>query len=82
MLAFAAPVLERVAFEGHLGGSVCGGQFVAIACKGGVEDEVRVAVLVLLLLIGIPILVGFEVNDLLIVIDHALDVRMAVDCLL
>ena len=77
-LAFAAPVLERVAFAGR-GGSVRGGQGVAIAGRGGLEDEMSQAVICL---ICCTILFGVEVNDVLIVIDHALDVRPAVDCLL
>ena len=78
VLAFAAPVLERVAFAGR-GGSVRGRQGVAIAGRGGLEDEMSQAVICL---ICCTILFGVEVNDVLIVIDHALDVRPAADCLL
>ena len=75
-LAFAAPPLEGVALAGR-GGRVRGGQGVAIAGRGGLEDEMSQAVICL---ICCTILFGVEVNDLLIVIDHALDVRMAFDC--
>ena len=66
-LTFAAPELEGVAVAGR-GGSVCGGQSRTLAGRGLKQALVSNAVCV-----------GHVVNNLLIVVDHALEVRPAVD---
>ena len=65
-LAFAAPEGEGVAVAGR-GGSVCGGQSRTLAGRGRKQAVVSNAVCV-----------GHVVNNILIVIDHADDVRPAV----
>ena len=73
-LAFAAPEGERVALAGR-GGSVRGGKERAKARGGGAQQAVGLAVV---FLIGRKVLRAPEVNDILIVIDHAPEVRPAV----
>ena len=65
-LALAAPELEGVAVAGR-GGSVCSGQSRTLAGRGRKQAVVSNAVCV-----------GHVVNNILIVIDHADDVRPAV----
>ena len=75
ILTLAAPVLEGVTLAGG-SGSVCGGQSRTPAHGGGVQQAIVLAVI---LLVSSQILSGLEVDNLIKVIDHALQVRPAVD---
>ena len=75
ILTLAAPVLEGVTLAGG-SGSVCGGQSRTPADGGGVQQAIVLAVI---LLVSSQILSGLEVDNLIKVIDHALQVRPAVD---
>ena len=73
-LAFTAPGLEGIA--GALrGGRVHSGQSRALACGGAGQRRYGIIVV----LIGFQVFLSVEVDDLLIVVDHALEVRPAVD---
>ena len=73
-LAFAAPEGELVALAGR-GGRVSG-KSRALACDGA--EQRRYGIIVVL--IGFQVFRSVEVDDLLIVVDHALEVRPAVHC--
>ena len=73
-LTLAAPVLEGVAGAGGLG-SVNGRQSGAMKRLNALHDTLGLAVVSL---IGLHSFLGLEVNHVLIVIDHALQVRPAV----
>ena len=74
-LTLAAPVLEGVAGAGGLG-SVNGRQSGTMKRLNALHDTLGLAVVSL---IGLHSFLGLEVNHVLIVIDHALEVRPAVD---